>query len=409
MTLYEDFPATVPYREVLEVGNRLEKAWKERKTDAFLTKIEHRPVRQPISDRPPSSGKPLVCRSSQAVEEYLPVKSPRKSISSARDIDDSPLHFRQHTLADPPFPGDSAFSITYTGELRHNNATASPTHPRALSPPTNSAIEWKRSPNGSLIVSKPPCPEETASSGNHKVAKPISVPRHPRVYSISPGIYPLRKLSLPSDALYTPEATHAADPIDSGSKQVTSRRSPTKGLTAYGGASPVRHGSKSPAAMCSTKATDMGYYSKANQYVPPVVRNPLARPQALLPFNPRRTTKQYRQEIMDLGPPPEIKPMVMTESRTKYRPKSTQYDLATKGAANLLKFDRLEFRVHRPPSAGSNYVTGTYYSNGALQKPLTPRSIRRTDITGRNVIITEFDADPQGGGDIPFSNLLDVR
>lgn len=101
--------------------------------------------------------------------------------------------------------------------------------------------------------------------------------------------------------------------------------------------------------------------------------------------------------------------MVMTASCTRNRPRVTQYDLATKGASNLLRFDRLEFRVHRPPSTGAGFVTGAYHSNGVPQKPLRPHSIKRTDITGRNVVITEFDADSQNDADVLFSNLLDVR
>lgn len=411
MTSYRDSPISVPYRDVLEVGNRLEKTWRERRADSLLTKIEHRSARQSILNESTSPNQSIICRSSQAMESRLLSKNPRQSVSSTRDIDDASLHFRQYTLADPPYPEDAPLSITCTAKLGHTDITSSPARLYALCPPTNSTVEWKGPPNGSLVISKSPCHEESTHSGTHRVAKAISMPRQPRVYSVSPRIYPLRKLSVPSDALFTFESTRTADTISPKSNQMPTKRAPVKGAITYDGASPVKHGSNSPTTLSSTKVINAGNRSKVNQYVQPIVRSPLARPQALLPFNPRRTTKQYRQEIMNLGPPPEIKPMVMSESHSKSRPKSTPYELSTKGASNLLRFDRLEFRVHRPPSAGSssNYVTGTYYSNGALQKPLTPHSIRKADITGRNVVITEFDVNPQGDVDIPFSSLLDIR
>ena len=389
----KDSPVSIPYREVLEVGTRLEKVWKERRTGAFLAKIEHQSVKRPISSEPVPVRQPLICRSPQAEETQTTIKHMRKFISSTHDILDSPLHFRRYTLADPSSPGNSVLAITYTSDLKNSSVPSLP-HLHTLSPPVNSTAERRGSLCSSLVVSNPPRPDAHTTSTSYKAAKPVTVPRPPRVYSISTGYHPLCKLPISSDSLFTSSSTH-----------VSGRKSPLKRMIVHGGSSPVVHGSKSPTAMCSAKTNEAECCSRVNQYVPPVVRSPLARPQALLPFNPKRTSKQFRQEVMALGPPPQIKPMVMTEPHIQ-RPKSTHYDLTTKGAANLLKFDRLEFRVHRSPSAGSAFVTGTYYSNGAFQTPPTPRSLKRADITGRNVIITEFDAEPK---DVPFSSLLDVR
>lgn len=408
MSLYGGSPASIPYREVLEVGNRLEKAWKERKAETFLTKIEHRPVRRPISNGSASDRPSLMCASPQVTEAQLPISCSRKSISSARSVLESPLYFRQYTLADPPLQRDSMVVIGCTNGLQ-NSSVSSPLVPlHALTPPTNSTVEWKGSPCESLVVSTPLRQSVCVNNTSHQVTKPASVPRPPRVYSIS------TRYSLP----HNPSTRAGCSPLDpaqpmdttvSESKQIPGRKGQVPGPATYEEASLAKCGPKSPITMCTTKATGIGHCSRVSQHVPLTAKSPLARPQALLPFNPRRTAKQFRQEIMALGPPPEVKPMVMTASCTRNRPRVTQYDLATKGASNLLRFDRLEFRVHRPPSTGAGFVTGAYHSNGVPQKPLRPHSIKRTDITGRNVVITEFDADSQNDADVLFSNLLDVR
>lgn len=153
MSLYGGSPASIPYREVLEVGNRLEKAWKERKAETFLTKIEHRPVRRPISNGSASDRPSLMCASPQATEAQLPISCSRKSISSARSVLESPLYFRQYTLADPPLQRDSMVVIGCTNGLQ-NSSVSSPLVPlHALTPPTNSTVEWKGSPCESLVVS----------------------------------------------------------------------------------------------------------------------------------------------------------------------------------------------------------------------------------------------------------------
>lgn len=403
MSLYGGPPASIPYREVLEVGNRLEKAWKERKAETFLAKIEHHPVRRPASSGSGSGRPSLVCSSPQATGSQLAIRCPRKSISSSRNSLDSPLHFRQYTLADPPASRDSMVAIGYTNNSKNSNISNPPVPLHILAPPTNSKVEWKESLGESLVVNTPLRQSVCASDTGHKITEPVTVPRPPRMYSISTRYSPPRNPLTHPESIYPLDSTQPTDAFVTESKQIPGRKDPVLGPATCEEVSPTKRNFRSPIVMYSTKTTEMGHYSRV------AAKSPLARPQALLPFNPRRTAKQFRQEIMALGPPPEVKPMVMTTSCMLHRPKVTQYDLVTKGASNLLKFDRLEFRVHRPPSSGTGFVTGAYHSNGVFQKSLRPHSIKKADITGRNIVITEFDIDSQSNTDVPFSDLLDIR
>ncbi|TNJ27467.1 hypothetical protein GMRT_12463 [Giardia muris] len=104
----------------------------------------------------------------------------------------------------------------------------------------------------------------------------------------------------------------------------------------------------------------------------PRPRSPLARPQALLPYNPRRTTKEYREAIkeMDL---PRIQPMRPPDASLKGEVDTgLGYGMRNKCAAQLFAFDPINIVLRRRTTNYDNELSATFVSNGILSSKRRP-------------------------------------